>query len=58
MQLKSLESRGASAVTIAIRPARRRVGSEHVYELNGSLLRDVLVDGRWLTVQATAPSAS
>ncbi|VWD52831.1 conjugal transfer protein TrbG/VirB9/CagX [Burkholderia lata] len=34
------------------------VGTEHVYELNGSRLRDVLVNGRWVTVAATAVVAS
>ncbi|WP_244097101.1 hypothetical protein [Burkholderia ambifaria] len=39
---------------MAIRPARPRVGGEHVYTLNGSELRDVLIEGRWVTLSATA----
>jgi hypothetical protein len=27
------------------------MGTEHTYRLNGSLLRDVLVDGRWMTTR-------
>jgi hypothetical protein len=29
------------------------MGIEHIYRLNGSLLRDVLVDGRWMTIKVT-----
>jgi hypothetical protein len=29
------------------------MGFEHTYRLNGSLLRDVLVDGRWMTMKVT-----
>jgi hypothetical protein len=33
------------------------MGTEHTYRLNGSLLRDVLVDGRWLTMRVTEADA-
>jgi len=33
------------------------MGTEHIYRLNGSLLRDVLVDGRWLTTRVTETDA-
>jgi hypothetical protein len=39
-----------TCVTLAVRPATPRMGREHVYTLNGSRLRDILVDGRWVTV--------
>ncbi|WP_240462130.1 hypothetical protein [Burkholderia sp. Nafp2/4-1b] len=39
---------------MAIRPARSRLGGEHVYKLNGSELRDVLIDGRCVTLSVTA----
>ncbi len=58
MQSKCLKSSRVTAVTLAVRPSRPRVGTVYEYELNGSQLRDVHVDGRWLTVQVTAPSAS
>jgi len=29
------------------------MGTEHTYRLNGSLLRDVLVDGRWMTMRCS-----
>ncbi|RQS12142.1 hypothetical protein [Burkholderia sp. Bp8998] len=54
MQLKSVQSNTAMANTLAIRRARPRVGVEHVYTLNGSELRDMLIDGQWVTVSATA----
>ncbi|ACB69185.1 hypothetical protein BamMC406_6785 (plasmid) [Burkholderia ambifaria MC40-6] len=54
MQLKSAQSKVANGITVAIRPARPRVGGEHVYTLNGSELRDVLIEGRWVTLSATA----
>jgi hypothetical protein len=33
------------------------MGTEHTYRLNGSLLRDVLVDGRWMTTRVTEAAA-
>jgi len=54
MQLKSAQSKVANGITVAICPARPRVGREHVYTLNGSELRDVLIEGRWVTLSATA----
>ncbi|MFL9886848.1 hypothetical protein PQR66_27665 [Paraburkholderia agricolaris] len=41
-----------SAVTVSIRQARPRVGTTHTYELNGTLLHDVLEDGEWITKRA------
>ena len=41
-----------SAVTVSVRPAQPRVGTAHTYELNGTLLRDVLEDGKWITKRA------
>jgi hypothetical protein len=43
-------------VTVSVRPAVPRSGNTHVYVLNGSLLRDVLVDNKWVTVHAADPS--
>lgn len=41
-----------SAVTVSLRPAHSRVGTTHTYELNGTLMHDVLEDGRWITKRA------
>ena len=41
------------AFTVAARPSKPRMGTEHTYRLNGSLLRDVLVDGRWMTMRCS-----
>ncbi|WP_196480673.1 hypothetical protein [Burkholderia multivorans] len=46
------------SLTVSIRPKPIRMGTEHVYELNGSRLRDVLINGQWVTVAATAVAAS
>jgi hypothetical protein len=45
-------------VTLSVRPCNPRVGTTHTYVLNGTLLRDVLVDGKWVTVQADIPTDS
>ncbi|MBB3262258.1 hypothetical protein F4827_006392 [Paraburkholderia bannensis] len=53
-------SKQSSAVlsnTLSVRAATPRGGREHVYELNGSRLRDVYVDGQWVTVSVTDPAA-
>jgi hypothetical protein len=42
-----------TGMTHAVRPLTRRTGSEHTYVLNGSRLRDVFVDGRWITVSVS-----
>lgn len=34
-----------------------RTGHEHVYTINGSRLRDLLVDGQWVTVSVSDPVA-
>ncbi|WP_321936164.1 hypothetical protein [Paraburkholderia sp. J8-2] len=44
-----------SGITRSARAASPRTGSEHVYTLNGSRLRDVLVNGLWITVSVSAP---
>ncbi|WP_175891283.1 hypothetical protein [Burkholderia cepacia] len=54
MKLKSNAAVLHRSLTVSVRPKHVRMGTEHVYELNGSRLRDVLVDGRWVTVAATA----
>jgi hypothetical protein len=46
------------AITASVRAATRRVGSTHSYVLNGTLMRDVLVDGKWVTLHASAPLES
>ncbi|MEX3936425.1 hypothetical protein AB4Y32_32400 [Paraburkholderia phymatum] len=43
-------------VTVSVRPAVPRSGNTHRNVLNGSLLRDVLVDDKWVTVQTADPS--
>ena len=43
------------AVTVSVRRVQPRVGTTHTYILNGTLLRDVLVDGCWVTVSASEP---
>jgi hypothetical protein len=50
----------AEAVTLSARRCnpRPRVGTTHTYVLNRTLLRDVLVDGRWVTVHASNPDES
>ncbi|WP_196788652.1 hypothetical protein [Burkholderia cepacia] len=58
MNLKSKTAALHRSLTVSVRPKPIRMGTEHVYELNGSRLRDVLVDGRWVTVAATAVVAS
>ncbi|WP_321853529.1 MULTISPECIES: hypothetical protein [Burkholderia cepacia complex] len=58
MKLKSTFADQARSLTVASRPKPIRIGTEHVYELNGSRLRDVLVNGRWVTVATTAVAAS
>lgn len=58
MNLKSNTAALHRSLTVSVRPKPIRMGTEHIYELNGSRLRDVLVDGRWVTVAATAVAAS
>ncbi|ENH6338227.1 hypothetical protein ABWH74_001533 [Burkholderia vietnamiensis] len=58
MKLKSNSVALHRSLTVSVRPKPIRMGTEHVYELNGSRLRDVLVNGRWVTVATTAVSAS
>ncbi|WP_175927434.1 hypothetical protein [Burkholderia cepacia] len=58
MNLKSNTAALHRSLTVSVRPKPAPLGAEHVYVLNGSRLRDVLVDGRWVTVAATAVVAS
>lgn len=56
--MKSKQSCNAAnimAITVSARPAQPRVGTTHTYTLNGTQLRDVLVDGRWVTLSASGP---
>jgi hypothetical protein len=46
------------AVTVSVRPCTPRGGATHTYVLNGTLMRDVLVDGRWVTLHASIPLES
>ncbi|WP_175981574.1 MULTISPECIES: hypothetical protein [unclassified Burkholderia] len=54
MKLKSNPAALIRSLAVSIRPKPIRMGTEHVYELNGSRLCDVLINGRWVTVAATA----
>lgn len=45
-----------SAITVSVHKVPVRQGSTHTYHLNGSTLRDILVDGRWITV-AVVPNS-
>ncbi|AIO71738.1 MULTISPECIES: hypothetical protein [Burkholderia cepacia complex] len=58
MKMKPTSADRVRSLTVSIRPKPIRMGTEHVYELNGSRLRDVLVNGQWVTVAATAVAAS
>ncbi|KGC96332.1 MULTISPECIES: hypothetical protein [Burkholderia] len=58
MKLKSKSADRVRSLTVSIRPKPVRMGTEHIYDLNGSRLRDVLVNGQWVTVAATAVAAS
>ncbi len=51
------QSFAVSCNTLSVRAANPRGGREHVYTLNGSRLRDILVDGQWVTVSVTDPAA-
>ena len=44
-----------AAVTVAVRRVNPRVGTPHTYTLNGTLMRDVLVEGHWITVSRGEP---
>lgn len=44
-----------AGITVSVRLVRPRAGTTHTYELNGTLLRDVLVDGQWVTVSTGIP---
>jgi hypothetical protein len=45
------------AVTVSVRRSRPRAGTTHTYVLNGTYMRDVLVDGKWVTVSVSVPVA-
>ena len=44
-------------VAVKARPTPPRVGTTHTYALNGAQLRDVLIDGQWMTVQVTGAAS-
>ena len=44
-----------STLTVDVRRTHCRTGTTHTYVLNGTLLRDVLIDRRWVTVSASNP---
>jgi hypothetical protein len=46
------------AITVSVRASTPRVGTTHTYVLNGTLMRDVLVDGKWVTLHASIPLES
>jgi hypothetical protein len=46
------------AVTVSVRDSTPRVGTTHIYVLNGTLMRDVLVGGKWVTLHAGIPLES
>jgi hypothetical protein len=46
------------AVTVSVRPAAPRMGTTYTYVLNGTLMCDVLIDGKWTTVHAGNPLES
>ncbi|MBT2794017.1 hypothetical protein [Paraburkholderia strydomiana] len=58
MKLKHDMYARTEAVTVSARPATRRTGTVHSYVLNGTLLRDVLVGGKWVTHHASIPLES
>lgn len=41
-----------STITVSTRPAQQRIGMNHTYELNGTLMHDVLENGKWITKRA------
>jgi hypothetical protein len=53
--VRNLYARTA-AVTLSVRPCSPRSGNTHTYVLNGTLMRDVLVDGKWVTVHTSEPA--
>lgn len=58
MTLSRVSDGAVSAITVAVFPAKSRAGNVHTYVLNGTLLLDVLIDDRWVTVAALrAPAA-
>jgi hypothetical protein len=44
------------AVTLSVRPCSPRSGNTHTYVQNGTLMRDVPVDGKWVTVHTSEPA--
>jgi hypothetical protein len=55
MNLKQHMHACTGTITVAVRPGIARVGNTHTYVLNGTLMRDVLVDGKWVTHLASIP---
>lgn len=46
------------AITVSVRVSTPRVGTTHTYVLNGTLMRDVLIGGKWVTLHASIPLES
>jgi hypothetical protein len=56
MQLKQpCKAVQTAAVTVAVRRVNPCGGTTHTYTLNGTLMRDVLVEGQWITVSTGEP---
>lgn len=49
MQATRFLTRAAKTLTVGIRPAQPRWGTTHTYAINGSRIRDTLVEYRRLT---------
>jgi len=58
MKLKHHMYARTEAITVSVRPATLRTGTVHSYVLNGTLLRDVFVGGKWVTHHASIPLES
>lgn len=58
--MKSLQHFTArtDAITVGVRATHPRAGTTHDYVLNSTLMRDVQIDGQWITVSAKAPVES
>ncbi|TDY16907.1 hypothetical protein E2553_45565 [Paraburkholderia dipogonis] len=54
---RNLQKR-TEAVTLSVRPCSPRSGTTRSYVLNGTLMRDVLINGKWVTVHASDPANS
>ncbi|CAB3807990.1 hypothetical protein LMG28614_06708 [Paraburkholderia ultramafica] len=55
---RSFHARTEAVALLSVRPCNPCVGTTHTYVLNGALLRDVLIDGKWVTVHTSNPTDS